>query len=108
MLCGITMPRGPFDYDDYDITEQVGENYKLIKENKHMNWITIKSALVSGVLMAILGIALNVIQTGDVFAVDVKELINVGVIALLTSIVSFLKSILTTQNGNFAGIVKVK
>ncbi len=69
--------------------------------------VNIKSALVSGVLMAILGIATYIIGLGSVFSADGKTIVNIGVLALLTSIVSFVKSSLTTDQGTFSGI-KIK
>lgn len=65
---------------------------------------SLKSALVSGILMAILAIAMYIIAVGDVFSIDARVLINTGVMALLTSVVSLIKSILTTPSGKVAGI----
>jgi hypothetical protein len=72
-----------------------------------INATTIKSALVSGVMMAILTVAIHIIGVGDIFSLDVKAIANIGVISLLTSVVSFLKSALTGSEGTIAGI-KVK
>lgn len=64
----------------------------------------IKSALISGVLMAILGVATYVIGVGDVFSADGHTIVNIAVLAVLTSFVSFVKSILTSTEGTFAGV----
>lgn len=69
---------------------------------------TIKSALVSTVLMAILSVAGYILQLGDVFKVDLHTLTNVAVISFLTGIVSVLKNLLTNEEGRFVGIVKLK
>lgn len=71
-------------------------------------WVKVKSALVSGFLMAFLAIAGYIIAVGDIFAIDWKLLVNVGVIALLTSIVSLIKAGMTTSSGNFVGAIKVQ
>ena len=73
-----------------------------------MNWVNIKSALVSGLIMAIITVGSIVISSGDIFSLDMKSLANAGVISFLTAIVSFVKSLLTTQNGNFVGVVNIK
>ena len=67
----------------------------------------IKSALVSVVLMAILSIIVYILGVGDIFAVNVKIIVNIGVMSLLSGIASLIKSSFTTEAGKFAG-VKVK
>lgn len=82
-----------------------------ITTNKTMNKLTIeniKGALVSGVLMAVLATIAYVSQTGDIFAIDVKVLANIFVTALLTSVTSIVKNLLTNNAGEFGGIVRVK
>jgi hypothetical protein len=64
----------------------------------------IKSALVSGVIMAILAIAGYVLGVGDVYSLDHKMIVNTGVMALLTAIVSYIKSSATDDAGKFLGI----
>lgn len=66
--------------------------------------ITIKSALVSGALMAVLGVAVYIIDKGDVFALNSHAIINVGVMAFLTSVVSLVKAGLTSPQGTVAGV----
>lgn len=72
-----------------------------------MNLQKIKSALVSGVLTAILAGAGYVLSVGDIFKVDVHSLSNVLALSLLTAIVSLIKSFSTTNEGNFIGVVSV-
>lgn len=67
-------------------------------------WLSIKSALVSGVLMGILAIGGYIIGVGDVFKLDSHALINSGVMAALTALVSLVKAALTTNSGTVAGI----
>jgi hypothetical protein len=64
----------------------------------------IKSALVSGVLMAILAIAGYVLGVGDVYKLDHRMIVNAGVMALLTAVVSYIKSMGTSDTGKFLGI----
>lgn len=64
----------------------------------------LKSAFVSGLLMAVLGAATYFLQLGDVFKVDVHSLANIVALAFATAIVSFVKSSLTSDSGTFAGI----
>jgi hypothetical protein len=73
-----------------------------------INLNDIKSALVSAVLMAVLAMAMYIINAGNIFAIDWNDLANTGIIALLTGVVSLVKSLLTNNNGVFAGSVKVK
>ena len=68
----------------------------------------LKSALVSGVITGVLGVAGYIIGVGDIFKLDVHTLVNVGALAALTTIVSLVKSFLTTPAGNFAGVVVVR
>jgi len=67
----------------------------------------IKSALVSTVLMAVLAMAMYVISVGNIIHINAQALLNVGVMSLMTGIVSMIKSLATTTNGKFAG-VKIK
>jgi len=72
-----------------------------------INWLDVKSALVSGVIMALVVVISEILVVGDIFSLDWMLLANTAVIAFLTVIVSFLKSLLTTKEGMIAG-VKIK
>lgn len=72
-----------------------------------LSMANVKSALVSGILMATLGVSGYIIGLSDIFAVNVHALVNIAVISFLTSVVSAIKSLLTTNNGNFVGVVDV-
>lgn len=74
--------------------------FKLSVEN-------VKSAVISGLLMAGIGVSGYITSLGDVFSIDPKALVNVAVMAFLTSVVSIVKSLLTTKSGDFVGAVKV-
>lgn len=65
-----------------------------------ISWINVKSALVYGLLAVILAI----IAHGSIFGLDKYALVDVAVMGILTS---FVKNFLTTNDGNFAGVVKV-
>lgn len=64
----------------------------------------IKSALVSGLIMGLLGVAGYVIGIGDIFKLNAHVLINVGVMSALTTIVSLVKTSLTNTDGKIAGV----
>ena len=68
----------------------------------NLNFTDIAGAIVSTILVAVIGYVLDV---GDIFSLDPKELINIAVLAGLGSLV---KSLGTNSNGKFAGAIKVK
>ena len=74
----------------------------------NINWQDIKSALVSTLLMGILAVLVYILGVGDIFALDIKSLLNCGVMAIAAGLVSVIKSLLTTENGNFIGAVNIK
>ena len=67
----------------------------------------VRSALVYGVLTALMLMAVYVVGIGDIFKIDYRSLLNIGVISLLTTFVSLVKNLLTNSKGKFAGVVKV-
>jgi hypothetical protein len=79
-----------------------------MKDLFKINITEIKSAFVTTFLTAVLSMSLYIIGIGDIFLIDVKVIINVGVISALTGLVSIIKSFLTTSDGNFIGSVKIK
>lgn len=92
---------------NHDITEKVEEYYQPNLKTNMDNGIlklsleNVKSAIVYGLL----AVALFVISKGSVFGLDWHALVDVGVLGLLTSLV---KNLLTTNEGNFVGLVGVK
>ena len=73
-------------------------------KNMTLSLVNLKSALVSAVLMALVGIIAYVLQVGNIFALDFHTLANVGAVAFLTGLISFFKSSLTSPVGTFAGV----
>ncbi len=65
-----------------------------------ISWINVKSALVYGLLAMVIAI----IAHKSIFGLDWYMLIDVAVMGVLTS---FVKNFLTTNDGNFVGVVKV-
>lgn len=77
----------------------------------HLDLRNIKSALISGAitiaLTSILAIAGYIIGIGDIFSLDVRVLANIAVLSSLTTLVSLIKSLFTTNNGEFAGVIGI-
>ena len=73
-----------------------------------INGKDIVSAMVSGLLMGLLVVLVEIVQTGSIWGLEWKTLLNLGILAVITSMISFLKSLLTTDSGNFLGKVKIK
>lgn len=68
----------------------------------NLNLKAVAGAVVSGVIVAVLGYLGGV---ANIFEVDVKGLLNVAVLA---AIASLLKAVGTNADGAFLGAVKVK
>lgn len=67
-----------------------------------LNWKQVLGALVSGVIVAVLGYLLKV---GDVWAISTPAIINV---AVMTGATSLLKAFGSDSTGSFLGIVPTK
>lgn len=65
-----------------------------------ISWINVKSALVYGLLAVLMAIIAN----KSIFGLDWRILVDTAVMGVLTS---FVKNFLTTNDGNFVGVVKV-
>jgi len=65
-----------------------------------ISWINVKSALVYGLLAVLMAIIAN----KSIFGLDWRVLVDTAVMGVL---VSFVKNFLTTNDGNFVGVVKV-
>lgn len=72
-----------------------------------LSWTNVKSALITALLTAVLAMGAYVLGIGDIFKIDWKAITNIGVLSLITAIVSIIKSLLTTDKGKFLGAVKV-
>ena len=68
----------------------------------------LKSALVYAVLTAVLSMLVYVVGIGDIFAISLKPVVNIGAISLGVGLISIIKNLLTTKEGMFVGAVKVK
>lgn len=73
-----------------------------------LDWVSVKRALVSTVIMAVVAGAVYVIGLGDVFAVNFHSLTNIVAISLLTGLVSLANSLFTTNNGKFLGMTQTQ
>ena len=92
-----------FNFDEVvDIHYQRKLNIENNMENGilKLSWVNVWSALVYGVL----AMAQYVISQGTVIGLYWKILVDVGVLGLLSSLI---KNILTTNQGNFVGLIKV-
>lgn len=78
-------------------------DYQLTKNNT-MTFVQVKSAVVSGVIAGVLGVAMYVVGVGDLFKLDVHSIVNVFALAVLTTVVSLLKAVVTTSTGTVAGV----
>lgn len=72
-----------------------------------LSWANIKSALVYGVMWTLLAVCVYIVETGSIYAVNWKEVLNSGVLGLIGIIISIIKNLLTTSEGDFVGLIKV-
>lgn len=100
-------------YEEFDFTEKVGN--RLLENNLKgdnnmfdLSWGNVKSALVTALVTALLGMAGYVIGLNDVFKIDFHSLVNIGSLSALTAIISLLKNFLTSERGEFLGVVDTK
>lgn len=102
----------PLTPENFDIIGNSRDNYIAYKRMNSgfftLNWLQIKSALVTMVLSAILGIIVYIQQIGDIFKISGHSLVNLAVFAAIPTVISLLKSLLTTSEGKVLGLVKVK
>lgn len=99
----------PDEFEKYDLSEKVG----LYQPNNKPEMFTvtktnIKSAVMSVVLTAVLGMAAYIVGIGDVFNIDIHSLANIGALAFLNGLISLCKAFLTTSEGNLAGVKVVE
>ncbi len=66
-------------------------------------FLAIKSALISGLITGIIGVAGYIMGVGDLWKLDVHALLNVFAMSALTSIVSLVKAAMTKEDGTVAG-----
>ena len=97
-------------YEEMNITEMVGSvnyklNYKKFMQNGvgKLSWTNIKSALVYGLVFGVMAVLMYMVEIGTVFALDWKLMVDAFVFGVIGSLI---KNLLTTNDGNFAGLVK--
>lgn len=73
-----------------------------------VNLTNVKGAIISALLMGVLALLTNIIATGNIFATDWNVVINAGILAFFTGLVSLIKNLLTDSAGAFLGAVEVK
>ena len=91
--------------ENIDIYEEVVDEILLEKyKDKNMSGIfkLAKENIYSAIIYGVLSVALYIISKGTVFGLDLKAIIDIGILAILTS---FVKNFLTTSEGKFAGLV---
>ncbi len=109
------MEKIPEEFDDYDMTEAVGQSllednlkFKIMQNGLFtLSWVNVKSAIVYGLLWALLVVLVEVQQAGTIFGLDWKTIADAGVLGFIAVIVTLLKNFFTTKEGNFLGLVKV-
>lgn len=103
-------------YSGYEVEDFYKLNSKNSMENGigKINWINVKSALVNGVcamvLFFVISVVASVLQHNSIFGIDWKDVIDKGVMAALAVfavMLSLFRNFFTTNDGNFAGVVKV-
>lgn len=67
----------------------------------------LKSALIYALLMGVVSIGIYIVGVGDIFKIDPHALINSGILAAVTGLISLLKNLLTDNAGKFLGMTTV-
>lgn len=73
-----------------------------------LDWVGIKRAIVQGVLVGIIAGIAFILKAGSIFGLDVHSLIDAIVLGGLAVLPPLLTSLLTTNQGNFVGAMKVE
>ncbi len=73
-----------------------------------VSWKDIKGALVSGGIMALLTVLIVIKDAGSIMNLDWMNLLDVSIMAFITFIVSWIKSLFTDDAGKFVGKIQVK
>ncbi len=72
-----------------------------------LSWANVWSALVYGLMWGTLAVFVRVSEIGNIFALDWKDLLNIFVMSGIAVGITLVKNLLTTNSGNFVGVVKV-
>ncbi len=110
-------PNGPMT-TDFNFDAAVEKYYQPKKNTMSkfgkISWMNVKSAIVHVFLLLVtvfvLSIIESVVKAHTIFGIDWKHVVDIATMATLSvlmGVVSLLKNLLTTQSGNFMGIVKV-
>lgn len=68
----------------------------------------IVSAVVSGLIMALLTILLAIKEAGSVMNLNWINILDMGIMAFITFVVSWIKSMFTDEAGKFVGKIQIK
>lgn len=72
-----------------------------------LSWANIWSALVYGLLWGLLAVFIKISEIGNIFNLNWHDLLNVFIMAGIGFLIPIIKNLLTTDKGNFLGIIKV-
>ena len=102
-------------YEEIDLSDLKVEDEFLSTLNKNkMNGIFtldlagFKRAIVQGVLVGVIAGIVFVLKAGSIFGLDLASLVDVIVLAGLATLPPILTSLLTSNEGNFVGSVKIE
>lgn len=101
-------------YQDQDVTEEVGtlldkkDNHFMKSNLFNITKEDVKGALISACFMAFVAVLIYIHELGSIWAIDWKDLANVGIMAGIVYLISVCKNFLTTADGKFLGLVKWK
>lgn len=73
-----------------------------------MSAVEFKRGLMLGVVSGVIAMLGYVLKVESVFSVDLKNMVDVGVLAAIPALTSWLGSLLTTSRGNMLGAVKTE
>lgn len=73
-----------------------------------LDFTSIKRALTQGVFTGIAAGIAYILKAGTIFGLDITSLLDVVLLAGLATLPSLLTSLLTTNQGNVAGVLKVE
>jgi len=92
------------DFYQYNKYEDIMNN----SDGFTINWTDIKQALSLVVVTIVIQACAYIISVGSIFSISWHALVDASTIPALVLIVSLLSSFLTTSQGNFVGLLKVK
>jgi len=72
-----------------------------------LSWANIWSALVYGLMWGLLAVFIRISEIGNIFELNWHDLLNVFIMAAIGFLIPIIKNLLTTDKGNFLGVIKV-